>query len=117
MPRALYLSLPIRADYSRFQVVGRSGCEYFNCIGESIVQFSRGLRMLDEIPENEKGRMTCLHILQSEVDVALGGEPQCHFVNARKQPSKKGSKEVGFCNFVHNFEIGSVRSYARNQLM
>ena len=57
MPGALYLSLPICADNSRFQVVGRSGCQHFNCIGKSTVQFFRGLRMLDEILENEKGRM------------------------------------------------------------
>ena len=84
MPGALHFSFPVRADYSRFQVVGRSGCEYFNCIGESIVQFSRGLRMLDEILENEKGRMTCLDILQSEVDVALGGEPRVSFREREK---------------------------------
>ena len=61
MSGALYLSLPVRTDNSRFQVVGRSGCEYFNCISESIVQFFRGLRMLDEILENEKGRMKAIH--------------------------------------------------------
>ena len=49
--------------------------------------------------------------------MALKSEPECYFMNTRKQPSKKVRNKAGVCNFVQNFEIGSARSYSRNQLM